>query len=104
MIKRKKIKYTSLFAVLPFMFNGFASNSCAQAPILMDEDDLGFDITEDAFGNKVKTNSGSGIVKSVCHGLRTDMMPADKADCFFGYRKFISVDFDWLNRWFFGGI
>ncbi len=58
MIKRKKIKYTSLFAVLPFMFNGFASNSCAQAPILMDEDDLGFDITEDAFGNKVKTNSG----------------------------------------------
>ncbi len=56
MSKRNEIKYISLFAVLSFLLNGFATSSQAQAPIQMDEDDLGFDIKEDAFGNKVDAN------------------------------------------------
>lgn len=58
MIERKMMKYACGFLLLlPFLLKISVTSVHAQEPIMMDEDDLGFDMTEDAFGNKLNEDS-----------------------------------------------
>lgn len=57
MLEKKVMKYTYWFVSLPLVLGALVTSSQAQQPMQMDEDDLGFDMTEDAFGNKLGQDS-----------------------------------------------